>query len=387
MANFVSYSDMTTLMTAIGNKFAALNGAYVIKGNSTFANLPATPTVAQTGFVYNVTDEFTTDSRFVEGSGKKYPADTNVVIVNLGDASVPNMKYDVIGAFVDVGAIDEALNNLQISIADAFEDTEAYSEGDIVTYGRKLYAFNTDHAAGDWDDTEVDEITVEELIAAVDAKADGALGKIAIVESSIADAFSTSEAYTTGDVVVYDSQLYKFKADKSAGAWDDSKVDAITVEDLIDAAGGDVSALTTRVETFETAIAPAFDPTESYSAGDRVIYGDELYKFDSAHSAGAWTGSDATKIDVSDELDAAADATSAVNTRVNTVVGELAPAFSAATNYSIGDVVVKDDVLYKFNAAHSAGAWIDTDVDAIKVSDLEPESLTSAQITALEALL
>lgn len=318
MANFVSYSDMTALMTAIGNKFAALNGAYVIKGNSTFANLPSTPTVAQEGFVYNVTDAFTTDSRFVEGSGKSYPADTNVVIVNLGDATTPNIKYDVIGAFVDTEAIDTALENLQVSLADAFDETDAYESGDIVTYGHKLYKFNADHAAGDWTGRDVDEITVEELIVA---------------------------------------------------------------------ASGDVSALTARFGVLESAIAPAFSTSASYSAGDYVLYNDEIYKFTANHAAGAWTGSDATKTTVAAVFATLETAVDAVDDRVDTVVGELAPAFSTETAYEAGDVVVKDDVLYKFNTAHSAGAWTGTDVDAIKVSDMEPESLTSAQIIALEALL
>lgn len=39
-----------------------------------------------------------------------------------------------------------------------------------------------------------------------------------------------------------------------------------------------------------------FDATANYSDGDCVIYSGKLYKFDSAHSAGAWTGEDATEI-------------------------------------------------------------------------------------------
>ena len=46
MANYVSYANATELMTAIGQKFAALNGAYVVKGNSAFASLPSTLTAA-----------------------------------------------------------------------------------------------------------------------------------------------------------------------------------------------------------------------------------------------------------------------------------------------------------------------------------------------------
>ena len=71
--NFVSYEDATELMTEIGDKFKALNGAYVLRGSVTFANLPSVLTKTMTGYVYNVTDDFTTDARFIEGAGLKEP--------------------------------------------------------------------------------------------------------------------------------------------------------------------------------------------------------------------------------------------------------------------------------------------------------------------------
>lgn len=44
-------------------------------------------------------------------------------------------------------------------------------------------------------------------------------------------------------------------------------------------------------------IAPKFNPTETYSIGDRVIYKGDLYRFTSAHT-GAWTAADASKTNV-----------------------------------------------------------------------------------------
>lgn len=46
----------------------------------------------------------------------------------------------------------------------------------------------------------------------------------------------------------------------------------------------------------EVANYPTFSATETYAAGDRVTYSSAAYEFTSAHSAGAWTGSDATAI-------------------------------------------------------------------------------------------
>ena len=44
--------------------------------------------------------EFTTTSDFVEGAGKKYPAGTNIVVVNIGTESSPTYKFDVLTWFI-----------------------------------------------------------------------------------------------------------------------------------------------------------------------------------------------------------------------------------------------------------------------------------------------
>lgn len=170
MANFVDYSNATALFGAVGTKLNALSGAYVVRPACTFANLPSTPTVAMTGYVYNVTTDFTTDNRFVEGIGKKYSAGTNVVIVNEGDSTTPVMKFDVISSFVDVDAINDRIDDIRDMITDVeFDSTSAYSVGDIVTHEDGLYMFKAAHTANtDWDSTEVDVISVIDLIDAAE---------------------------------------------------------------------------------------------------------------------------------------------------------------------------------------------------------------------------
>ena len=316
MANFVSYSDMQAIMNAIGLKFDTVEGAYVLKGSVAFASLPSSLTEAMVGNVYNVNEEFTTDSRFVEGSGKKYPAGTNVAIADVGTAGSPSLKFDVLGNFIDYEAINTALANLSDSITGKFDVTEAYEEGDIVMYNNKLYTFNADHAAGAWTGTDVDATTVLDVLDAA-----------------------------------------------------------------IAAAGGDITAL----EGIVADLAPAFSDATAYAAGDYVTYNGKIYKFTAAHSAGTWTGSDAAE--QTTILKNLVAATKTVNDRVDTVVGELAPEFSDSTAYSKDDVVVKDDVLYKFTADHAAGAWTGSDASAVKVSELEPKPLTTAQQTALIALI
>lgn len=74
---------------------------YEAKGSILFANLP-TPSVSNDGWVYDVTDDFVTDSRFKTGAGQSYPGGTNVVIINDGTKENPVYKYDVLGGFINM---------------------------------------------------------------------------------------------------------------------------------------------------------------------------------------------------------------------------------------------------------------------------------------------
>jgi len=168
MANFVNYTQATTLMNAIAGKFAELGGAYIPKGSVAFANLPATPAASQVGWVYNVTDDFTTDSRFVEGAGKAYSAGTNVVIVPTGETGSEVYKFDTLGNFIDISAIINKINAVEAMITGAFDTATAYTTGDLVTYEDGLYKFTSDKAAGAWDSTKVATTTIVELISAVE---------------------------------------------------------------------------------------------------------------------------------------------------------------------------------------------------------------------------
>ena len=56
-------------------------GGITPKGSCAFASLP-TPAEAKLGWMYNVSDAFTTTADWVEGAGKKYPAGTNVYVCN-----------------------------------------------------------------------------------------------------------------------------------------------------------------------------------------------------------------------------------------------------------------------------------------------------------------
>lgn len=81
----------------------------------------------------------------------------------------------------------------------------------------------------------------------------------------------------------------------------------------------------------------------------------------------------------------------AIGTELSEIQHMIAGNFNTTDNFQAGDVVVYDDKLYRFTAAHAAGAWIGSDAEEVQVIDLltdvEPSALTTAEVNALIALL
>ncbi len=204
-------------------------------------------------------------------------------------------------------------------MANTFSQTTAYAVGDYCTYNDDFYRFVAAHAAAGWDADEVTEIT--------------------------ASAFDSSEAYSIGDYVSYNGSYYQFTSAHTAGdAWDYDEVSEITAD--------------------------AFIATGSYAIGDYVIYNSGLYQFTSAHYDGAWDDDLVTAVTAGDEL-----LLRYLKTEVNDLLDEkadndiIADEFSSSTAYAKGDYVIYNGVLYKFTAAHSAGAWTGSDASAVVVGD------------------
>lgn len=114
LTNDSGYQTASDVSTAIDNK---ITSTYKAKGSVAFANLPAL-SASYEGFVYNITDSFTTTSDFVEGAGNTYPAGTNVVIIN---TTGETYKYDVLGSFVDLSSYVQ--NSDLVAITNAEIDT------------------------------------------------------------------------------------------------------------------------------------------------------------------------------------------------------------------------------------------------------------------------
>lgn len=102
IANNIYSKSQTYSKTEVDNKVsAALTSAIVPKGTVTYSNLP-TPAKANLGYMYNVSDAFTTDARFVDGASKKYEAGANVYVVAVTTGNSTEYKFDVFMGFVDL---------------------------------------------------------------------------------------------------------------------------------------------------------------------------------------------------------------------------------------------------------------------------------------------
>ena len=83
---------------------SALTSAYKPSGSVAYASLP-TLSASVMGNVYNVSDSFTIDNRFVEydsGTTKTFPAGTEVAVINTGTTNSPTYKFSVMSGFIDL---------------------------------------------------------------------------------------------------------------------------------------------------------------------------------------------------------------------------------------------------------------------------------------------
>ena len=110
LTNGAGYQTASQVASSIAS---AISSAYKASGSVAFASLP-TPAAGNLGNVYNVTDAFTTTASFVEGAGKAYPANTNVVVVLISGA----YKLDVLAGLVDLSGYMEAADMVELTNAE-----------------------------------------------------------------------------------------------------------------------------------------------------------------------------------------------------------------------------------------------------------------------------
>lgn len=115
LSNDSGYRTASEVETAISSQIGRV---YKPAGTVAFASLP-TLAAAVLGNVYNISDKFTTDDRFVDGAGAKLPAGTNVAVVQVGEA----FKFDVLAGAVDLTNYVEKETGKGLSSND-FSDAE-----------------------------------------------------------------------------------------------------------------------------------------------------------------------------------------------------------------------------------------------------------------------
>jgi len=100
----LSAETVEAALAELLGKINALPSAIVPKGSKAFAGLaPATDlAAANVGFMWNITDAFTTTSDFAEGAGHNIPAGANVYVANVGTAAEPSYKYDIFQGMYDL---------------------------------------------------------------------------------------------------------------------------------------------------------------------------------------------------------------------------------------------------------------------------------------------
>jgi len=91
---------------------------YKPSGTIVFEDLP-TLSASVIGNVYNIANNFTTTSDFVEGEGHTYSAGSNVVCVDIGTAQTPIYKYDVLSGIIDLSEYQKILQVTELPIATA----------------------------------------------------------------------------------------------------------------------------------------------------------------------------------------------------------------------------------------------------------------------------
>lgn len=119
---------------------ALISAVYKPTGSVAFNNLP-TLSGDVLGNVYNVTNSFTTTNDFIEGAGKVYPANTNVVVVNTGTSSSPVYMFDALSGLLDLSGYQRTMQYSAIPTATAALATA----GTIIQYTGTT---NTDYTNG-----------------------------------------------------------------------------------------------------------------------------------------------------------------------------------------------------------------------------------------------
>lgn len=121
LTNDSKFQTDTQVSAAISSQIGRV---YKPAGTIEFAALPEL-SAEVLGNVYNISDKFTTDTRFVDGIGGKHPAGTNVAVVQVGE----EFKFDVLAGAVDFSNYVEKVDGKSLSSNDYTDEDKAKLDG------------------------------------------------------------------------------------------------------------------------------------------------------------------------------------------------------------------------------------------------------------------
>ncbi len=227
-----------------------------------------------------------------------------------------------------------AINKLMTGIASDFSSSINYAVGDYCMYNDQLYRFTTAHPAGSWNSshvTAVSKITNELTKKLSDAPSDnkeyvrkngdwaeasggggGGGASWGSITGTLSDQTDLQNALDgksntghTHDDRYYTEQevntrlagkLFIYSSD-TLSYWDDTptadSTKPVTSRGIKTALDGKAN---------NSILGDAFSTSAAYAVGDYCIYEGALYRFTSAHSAGAWNSSHVTQVVAMNEL-------------------------------------------------------------------------------------
>lgn len=168
----------------------AIMSIYTLAGSCLFSELPPL-TEDYVGFIYSITDDFTTTSDFVEGEGKKFPAGTNVTVVNAGTRNNPVYKYDAsigdLSAF-QTKKLDSPISGMETveEVLDFLEKNTLHCGDDISNYPNLKYTV----AMAGYDNPVIESVTLN-------AEIKGSTGSKKYRSFKIANADTLKDKYYT----------------------------------------------------------------------------------------------------------------------------------------------------------------------------------------------
>lgn len=211
------------------------------------------------------------------GGGTVYWGDIYGRIANQADlASALSAKANTadLGALASKNTADYATDVTNKPTLGTMASVNDASSDDKI-YGRKngTWVEVTGGGGGsvDWGDIGGTLSNQDDLQNALDAKAD---------KLDLAEEFDATKNYYEDACVIYNNVLYVFNEYKAAGVWDSTKVTQLAAMPIVD------RKLAWKANVSE--IAPAFETSQSYSAGDYVSYDGHLFQFVADKAAGAW---------------------------------------------------------------------------------------------------